>query len=306
MRLSVTNGTTITVGADEKSRLPQLRERFFANALTRATEVIVVGDAVPPGLFDEVPELAARINAGLAKVTLRSDRDEDLREARRERMLVSLTPDERAAIQQARERPAITVEPHPLAPTLQKPPLRTDALEAQQPGRIPSGPMTPFLGARMTLAQLMGKDDGPTVEEAMRVHARPVVTLLGQVLVIPSYEDIAGAIRALLRERIGDLPFDVDSKGFGGPGKYLHIHASITAPPDGDVPMAIELYARIGACGPLELASDEGVLMLHRRRERADKDFHVMRDLPTPYYAVVRVATYANIMLPGVGIPCYE
>jgi hypothetical protein len=125
--------------------------------------------------------------------------------------------------------------------------------------------------------------------------------------VIPNIDEIPAALRGFLCDLLGELPFHVHGGGpFGGIGKYLHLHASVVAPPAGTVPMAIEVYGRVVALGDVDLSSlAGGRLLIHRERERRRHADIEGRELPVPIFVRMDVATYANVLYPGVGVPSY-
>jgi len=187
------------------------------------------------------------------------------------------------------------------------------------PATKPEGPLAPYLGAQYGLDDLIGDITEP--EEAACVLAWPVPTLVGRVLVAANVDGFASAIRAMLVDALGDLPFAVSSHNYGGVGKYMHLHTSVVAPPMGGQPMAIELYGSLVAAGNYDFRTREaGRFLLLRERLlqsenfgdspdtdgfRRQMDLVHGHDLPEPLVVVLQSATYANVLYPGPGVPFY-
>lgn len=230
----------------------------------------------------------------------------------------------------ARDRTPRSRPPPPEAASLRAPPISGSDLldEYKKQGRPaptsppptkPEGPLAPWLGAQHGLAALLGETTEP--EEAACVLAWPVPTLVGRVVVATDFEDLAGAIHAVLFEALGDLPFAVHARSYGGLGKYWHLHTTVVAPPMGDTPMAIELYGRLVAAGAHDFGTRKGAQYLLERERTLDsihtgkpgdadahrrlRDLVHGRDLPVPLVIVLESATYANVLYPGPGVPFY-
>jgi hypothetical protein len=95
-------------------------------------------------------------------------------------------------------------------------------------------------------------------------------------------------------------------------------------PPMGREPMALEIYGKLIAAGnftfnTLEawrmlLARERNVRKLDHQESHSELDPEASRrledlidgrDLPTPLYVQIRVATYANVYYPGADVPFY-
>ncbi|MDC3957606.1 hypothetical protein [Polyangium jinanense] len=305
-----------------------LVDTFVSRHINEISELVLVADPFDDDPLAGCDAVRARIARGDLVLTLRSRAEQEdvevdafvqrIHGARR-------IPGPSALPKTPRIRP-----PHPDAASLRSPPISgSDRLSrlteqgrrgpASPPPTKPTGPLAPYLGAQHELDALLTETEGP--EEAACVLAWPVPALVGRAIVAPDFEGLAGAIRAVLFEALGDLPIAVDGSGYGGLGKYMHLHTSVLAPPMGDEPMALELYGRLVAVGDYDFRTREaGRYLLHREREMhslhpADPptdaahlrmmDLIHGRDFPGPLVVVLSAATYANVRFPGVGVPFY-
>lgn len=308
----------------------------LANALDNDTtrdwmyeikEFTLVAEGLGDDPLRDCTVLRDRVMRGDLVLTLRSYEEQDVIEADQ---FVERVGAKRYAELEVRDRTARSRPPHPDAESLQSPPMNGGILlenfEKQgQPApkfpvpTKPTGPLAPYLGAQYEVEALIGETTEP--EEAACMLAWPVPVLVGSVIVAADANDLAGAIRAVLVEVLGDLPFAVDSHSYGGLGKYMHLHTSVVAPPMGGNPMAIELYGRLIAAGDYDFSTREaGRFLLLRERSLQSIDYgdqpdadayqrmddHASgRDLPGPLVAVIESATYANVLYPGPGVPFY-
>ena len=308
----------------------------LANALDNDTtrdwmyeikEFTLVAEGLGDDPLRDCTVLRDRVMRGDLVLTFRSYAEQDVIEADQ---FVERVGAKRYAELEVRDRTPRSRPPHPDAESLQSPPMNGGSLlenfEKQgqpapkvPPPTKPTGPLAPYLGAQYKLDALIGEMTEP--EEAACVLAWPVPALVGSVIVAADADDLAGAIRAVLVEAFGDLPFAVGSHGYGGLGKYMHLHTSVVAPPMGGNPMAIELYGRLIAAGDYDFRTREaGRFLLLRQRsfesieygEQPDADAYQRmddhacgRDLPGPLVVVLEYATYANVLFPGPGVPFY-
>lgn len=330
------NSETITHTTLDALSAPA-RSRHLDEALAKAVEIVVVGESIPRELLDGSPSLRARVARGEVNVLLRSVQEQDDLEAREEASRHKLSEEARRALTSARRRQPETAPAHPHAERLSAPAISPSDLQNEEPerqtgesGRPLLGPLAPKVGPRIEAQEILQGDELEELDlpAAERVRAWRLPSLVGQIIVVPSIDEMAGAIRAWLRENLGDLPFAVRDQGYGGPGKYLHMHASVLAPPDGDEPMAIELYGQIVAFGDMDidslaagrliLAHQQRMFALSTRRSSADGEaardneatasldnWVAGRELPVPLYISIRSATYANVLFCGVGVPFY-
>jgi hypothetical protein len=290
------------------------------------TEVVIVGDALAGTPLQDLPLLRERAARG--QLVLRTYEAQDDAEAEELRARYALTAEEAKALEEARRREPRVRPAHPAAAELPWPPSNPHGLPPAASGwrrwferwRQPRhSPLSGHVGPRLPPQRLTGEAEWG-LELAARVRAWPLPGLVGQVLVAPGVDGIPGALRALLHETFGDVPFGTDEgTSYGGLGVHLHLHTTLAAPPSEGEPMALELYGQLLAVGEHDLGSPSGArLMIQRSREyerldplvdaaaRARHEQLVLgADLPAPLYIILRSATYANVLFPGDGVPFY-
>ena len=178
-------------------------------------------------------------------------------------------------------------------------PLAPDSLPQQRP----QGPLRDYVGARIR-RQLDG--DHHTDEElaaAERLTAWSVPALQGATLDVQGVDAIADAVRDVLAKTLPGLDWWVPQHWSGPFEKYGILHGSIPAPPNpatGEA-MAIELYGL--AEDVLEPGTRPWFDQLEQRLRRGDVDDVVAVAMPTRVR--INVATYSNLMYPGIGVPFY-
>ena len=168
------------------------------------------------------------------------------------------------------------------------------------------GPMMSYLGPRHSNADLISEDFERTADspEVCLVRAWPVPRLIGA----PLASDEAGLARVLeilLWDRLPGIDWRVPEIDVGPLRKYGMLHTAVAAPVDEVTgqPMALEIHG--------------DVILLDGRPARGDwwtvrgfsiAEFFVGFDRPVAGALDIRidVATYANVCLPGFGVPFYE
>jgi hypothetical protein len=299
--------------------------------LEEATELVVVGDVPVEDPLQGAPPLRERVARGALTLVRRTYEEQDTLEAEAIRLQHVLTEEEAAALAVARREGPRERPPHPDAAKLPQVPINARELLPPTAGwrrwfggeRVPrESPLAKHVGPRIPADVLASGEEELAPELAERVRAWPLPGLEGRVLVARGIGGIPGALRALLAETFGDLPFGTEEgPSYGGLGLYLHLHTCVTAPPSGGEPMALELYGRVIAVGEHDLGAPSGArLLLQRSREREDLDaapqtdavarargnrLLLGADLPTPLFVLIETATYANVRFPGVGVPFY-
>jgi hypothetical protein len=290
-----------------------LTETHVSKALPDLTELYVVGG--DGDVLDEVPELKARVSTGALAFVHRGHAEQEDLDADKAGRQFSLHPvgdDVRRLVERA---------PDPRSASLVAPPLSATALAGQNENddTPPRGLMAKHVGEAIDRADLSDVDDRLDPRVAARVRAWDVPALRGRLLVIHDVTRIASTLRGLLFEVFGDVPFRVEGGGYGGLAKYLHFHTTVIAPPDGDRPMALELYGSVVSIGdPRQTPREMGRALLAARRRTSLGYDHTTRagrraaalagvggELPTPICVRLQTATWANVMYPGVGVPFY-
>lgn len=179
-------------------------------------------------------------------------------------------------------------------------------LPAGPPSRVaPGGPMTPHLGDRVSAELLKDEDMLISEELAVRIRAWPVRTLIGTVFVANDHKDIARALQGHVQKHLR-VPVRVPDGQFGGPGKYMHVHASAATPPDPSTgaSMFLELYGHIAIVGEHDLRTIEGALW-QRQFRRDAREHHGVARLPGRLVVRLEAATWANVSYPGFDVPFY-
>ena len=193
-----------------------------------------------------------------------------------------------------------------------KPPLSPNELPDSLPDErtLPLGAMQPFLGQQLSVDELTNSEylgDEP-LELLHRVRAFPVVPLVGAVFQITHESQLSSTLFALLRERLPGIEWEQNEISLGALHKYLIWHTSILAPPDAATgqPMAIELYGDLIRFNDISLNSPEGRqwqdVWLEKYLRSEDKSQLV---LSGNLELNIHVATYSNLLYPGVGVPLY-
>ncbi|MDI3286299.1 hypothetical protein [Polyangium sp. 15x6] len=306
-----------------------LAHAFVSQHINEITELVLVADSFDDDPLAGCDAVRARVARGDLVFTLRPLAEQEDVEV--DTFMLRIRAASRIAGSDALPKTPRIRPPHADAASLRSPPISgSDRLSrlteqgkrgpASPPPTKPTGPLAPYLGAQHDLDALLSEIEGP--EEAACVLAWPVPALVGRVIVAPDFDGLAGAIRAVLFEALGDLPFAVDGGGYGGLGRYMHLHTSVLAPPMRDEPMALELYGRLVAVGDYDFRTREaGRYLLRREREMHSlcgpdasptdaERLRMMelihgRDFPGPLVVILSAATYANVRCPGVGVPFY-
>lgn len=193
-----------------------------------------------------------------------------------------------------------------------KPPLSPNELPDFLPneGNLPLGAMQPFLGQQLSVDELTNSEylcDEP-LELLHRVRAFPVVPLVGAVFQITHESHFSSTLFGLLRERLPGIEWEQNEISLGALHKYFIWHTSIPAPPDAarGQPMAIELYGDLIRFNDISLNSPEGRqwqdVWLEKYLRSEDKSQLV---LSGNLELNIHVATYSNLLYPGVGVPLY-
>ena len=273
-------------------------ERLAGINLRGSDRLVVIGD-VDRAAARALPNVREALARGL-ELVFRSDEEQEREEAAVERQRHLRDEPAEAAWKQAHARGPLSLPPSPAAARLSAPPLDANELADRAPPRAATGAMAGYTGTACNPRDLSWGDDTLPAHLARRVCAWPVPRLIGQGFAAASELELPAALRALLHMQLGPLPFHIDERGgFGGPWKYFHVHASIIAPPVGDVPMAIELYARVLGVATHDFATEEGARFVVRR-DRTEPN-----PLPGPLWMHVEQATYSNVAYPGVNVPFY-
>lgn len=175
---------------------------------------------------------------------------------------------------------------------------------------LPLGAMQPFLGQQLSVDELTNSDnlcDEP-LELLHRVRAFPVIPLVGAVFQIAHESHLSSTLFGLLRERLPGIEWEQNEISLAVLHKYLMWHTSIPAPPDAATgqPMAIELCGDLIRFNDISLNSPEGRkwqdAWLEKYLPSEDKSQLV---LSGNLELNINVATYSNLLYPGVGVPLY-
>ncbi len=227
----------------------------------------------------------------------------DLQERNRSKLA---SPDSDAAIDEAaragaRQAPALSGTDGLLSEFVQAQDLPAGPSSSATPG----GPMAAHLGDRLSVDQLEDEDRLITPELAGRIRAWPVRSLVGTVFVAEDSKDLARALQTHVQQHLR-LPVRVTDDGFGGPGKYMHVHTSAATPPDPSTgaSMFLELYGHIAMVAEHDLRTLEGSLW--QRQFRLDaREHHGIARLPGRLVVRLEAATWANVSYPGFDVPFY-
>lgn len=136
------------------------------------------------------------------------------------------------------------------------------------------------------------------------MRAWRVPALEGSELEIGSVSGIEAAVRALLATRLPGLDWWVPEHWEGPFEKYGILHNALPAPPDQETgqAMAIEIF---GAARDVLLpGSPEWIDRRLARLEANSLDDEPMA-VRLPCLVRIEVATYANVLYPGIGVPAY-
>lgn len=169
--------------------------------------------------------------------------------------------------------------------------------------QLPQGLLRDFVGPRIEAKEVGSVDQYEELDELPAgVTAWPVLPLEGAEFEVDSVAGIAAAMREALKTKLPGVDWWVPEHWEGPFCKYGILHNSLPAPPNlaTDEAMAIEIY------GIAERAVFPGTdeWMELRRAARArnlDEDEIVAVRLPTRVR--IEVATYANVLYPGVRVP---
>lgn len=169
--------------------------------------------------------------------------------------------------------------------------------------RAVTGPMARFLGERLTYEQLLDNEYaiGPSERGLAFARAYPVPTLVGAVLVAGDPSDMRATLEALLGERLPGVPWRLDFNV--RLNRYGLLHTSVSGPADETTgqPMALELCGQVVQADPTPQSATSRLWHVFGRSSRwaetvADTDGIRIR---------IAVATYANLMFTGIGVPLY-
>lgn len=193
-----------------------------------------------------------------------------------------------------------------------KPPLSSKELPdlVHSQGTLPLGAMQPFLGRQLSVDELTNSEtlcDEP-LQLLHRVRAFPVLPLVGVLFQISDESQFSSTLFGLLRERLPGIEWEQKEISLAALHKYLIWHTSIAAPPDPATgqPMAIELYGDLIRFNDIILNSPDGMQWRDAWREKylccQDESQLV---LAGNLELNINVATYSNLLYPGVGVPFY-
>lgn len=174
-------------------------------------------------------------------------------------------------------------------------------------GSRPRGLMGTYVGQRLDVIAEAGPErlDYVGREALARVHAWPVLPLEGTSFRVERSQDIAASIRRVIGSALPGIDWWIPEYWDGPFEKYGFLHSAIAAPPNdatGEA-MALELFGESdGAMAP---GSDEWCAAMDEwaRRGRVEADRPLGVRLPSTVR--ITVATYANILYPGIGVPFY-
>ncbi|WP_425258170.1 hypothetical protein ACPOLB_21940 [Rubrivivax sp. RP6-9] len=167
--------------------------------------------------------------------------------------------------------------------------------------------MGTYVGQRLDVIAEAGPErlDYVGREALARVHAWPVLPLEGTSFRVERSQDIAASIRRVIGSALPGIDWWIPEYWDGPFEKYGFLHSAIAAPPNdatGEA-MALELFGESdGAMAP---GSDEWCAAMDEwaRRGRVEADRPLGVRLPSTVR--ITVATYANILYPGIGVPFY-
>ena len=194
-------------------------------------------------------------------------------------------------------------------PPLLMPEKFGERLRPPLPGLVrPSGGFAQWTGARISVVEQMDSDHIEYIgrDQAERVCAWHVPSLLNATLVVESPSEIASKVRRLLGRHVPGVDFWVPDFGWDGAfRKYGFVHQCLAAPPNelsGEA-MSLELFAVGGTL--LEHDDPRYKAMMSERRERNDPNADLPLRVQLPARLVVSAATYSNVLFPSIGVPCY-
>jgi hypothetical protein len=171
----------------------------------------------------------------------------------------------------------------------------------------PQGALRALVGSRIEVKDFVDRDrySAADDEKLARVTAWSVLPLENAELEVGSVAGIAAAVRALLSARLPGLDWWVPEHWDGPFCKYGILHKSLPAPPNpatGEA-MALEIYGT--AERAIHPGSNEWAELKEawHRAGRRDDDEPIAVQFPTRVF--IEVATYANVMYPGVRVPFF-
>ena len=175
----------------------------------------------------------------------------------------------------------------------------------------PPGPLQAFVGPRIGAQELADCEryEGYPREQLERLAAWTLLPLVGASFEVDSVSAIAAAVRALLAKKLPGLDWWVPDSWSGPFEKYGLLHRSLPAPPNPATGEAMALEVFGSAERVIEVGSDEWCDRRRAQQLGLDAGDHGrLYDLVgvrLPTRVVIEVATYANIVLPGVRVPLY-
>lgn len=194
-------------------------------------------------------------------------------------------------------------------PPLLMPEKFGERLRPPLPGLVrPGGGFARWTGARIPVVEQMDSDHIEYVgrDQAERVCAWHVPSLLGATLMVDSPTEIASQVRRLLARHLEGVDFWVPDFGWDGAFlKYGFVHQCLAAPPNelsGEA-MSLELFAIGGALLDHDDQRYQAMMREHRERNDPNEDLPLRVQLPAKL--VVAAATYSNVLFPSIGVPLY-
>ena len=174
------------------------------------------------------------------------------------------------------------------------------------------GALASYVGARHTPPDIArgsaehlsddDEDDRPELELRMAlVRAWPVPSVVGSTFAARDEAALPAALEELLSRTLPVCQWP-PSGDFTGPiRKYGIFHAAVSAPEDEETgqPMALELAGKVIAFGGRRV--DRPWYELHPVARAANQ----LSLVPGPIEIRVTVATYANVLYPGIDAPVY-
>lgn len=185
--------------------------------------------------------------------------------------------------------------------------LRDDAESAQRRAQAPRSPIAGHLGARYPAAEVAAVEQLADLEPATlhAIVAFPVPSLTGVTFDVVDFDTAGDLLQQVLHDHLPGFDWQVPPDWRGPLAKYLILHTSLAAPPNDAVPepMALEVHAEAVAVDGVPLHSAEGEAWYQGFLMR-DSRHGTLHALGTVRFRI-RVATYANVSYPGIGVPFY-
>lgn len=171
----------------------------------------------------------------------------------------------------------------------------------------PQGLMRPFLGKKYSVSELFNHefDEPKDITKLKLVRAYVITPLINTTFTISHENELPAALAHLIESKLPNIiKYEINNSWRLRFRKYLIIHESVIAPIDTFTkqPMAMELYGRVIEINGIDLNSETGDKWW---RENRTTQNCLNEEVIGNMIIKIQVATYANVLHPGINVPLY-